>query len=154
MLCTFPWANKCTCYHSSSTSISYSLSPSLSLRTRRSLFIPGFIVRFTPPPRRLRLPTKWCRCIPTELRRRCTSYRHRRTASISITRMCRRRRRCRKIFTRCRRIIRSQVLRSRIGGSGCAAIRGFVSGCAGGEGVICVGRGRSRRVPGWGAASS
>ena len=102
---TFPYASKCICYRSSTASILP--CPLLSLRTRRSLFIPGFIVRLTSPSRRLRLSTKRRRRIPTELWRRCPSYRRRRTASIPIAWVCRRRRRCRKIFPGCRRIIRS-----------------------------------------------
>ena len=77
----------------------------LPLRTRRPLFIPGFIVRFTPPPWRLRLPTERRRRIPTELRSRRPSYRCRRTACKAITRVCRRRRRSREVFAGRRRII-------------------------------------------------
>ena len=100
-----PCANECTWYHSSTTSTSP--SPPEPLRTRRPFFIPWFIVRFTPPPRRLRLPTKRRRRIPTELWSRRSSNRRRRTAREPITRVCRRRRRSRKVFARCWRIIRS-----------------------------------------------
>ena len=147
-----PCADECTCYHASTTSTSR--SPPESLRTRRPFFIPRFIVRFTSPPRRLRLPTKRRRRIPTELRSRRSSNRRRRTAREPIARVCRRRRRSREVFARCWRIIRSRVLRSRVGRSGCAAVGGIVSGRAGGKGVVCVRGGRGGGIPGGGSASS
>ncbi len=123
-------------------------------RTRRPLFIPRFIIRCTPPPWRLGLPTERRRCIPAELWCRRPSNRRGCTASVPITRVCRRCGRCREIFPGRRRVIRSRVLGSGIGRSRCAAVRGLVGGGAGGKGVLCVGGGCGRRVPGWGATSS
>ena len=107
-----PCDNKCTRYHSSSTTTSP--SPPEPLRTRRPLLIPRFIVRFTPPSWRLRLSTKRRWRIPTEFRSRRSSNRRRRTAREPIIRVCRRRRGGREVFAWCWRIIRSRVLGSRI----------------------------------------